>query len=454
MRVSLRLGLVLAIAAILAGTLLISAVLTYRHAVGKLDVEMKFTLAAVQRTIRVALEDISQSQGATSQVERLVHTFDQSRHVRVDLIGPDGSKIASSVPAEVTSSMPAWFLDIIAAAEETAEVIWPEPSGEMGRIIVTADPRNEASEVWSDIKLHLTSLALFCLLAVALLSILVGYALSPLSRLLEAFERIGTGRFGETVPLSGPSEVARLAQGFNRMSGLLREIDDKNARLNKQIEVLQEEERASLARDLHDEVGPLLFSIDVDATTIRNEAAKASLEKISERAGAIQQSVTEVKEQIRAILWQLRPAILLDLGLSNALDSLVTSLRSRHPAVTFNLEAPEYSWGEDIDATLLAVVREAVNNALRHGQPRTIDITIGSPDTHRIVAIVRNDGGALPPQSTPGSLGFTSMRERAALAGGDIEIASIDGGTCVEVRLTLPRTASDGPQTKSKHYQI
>ena len=78
MRVSLRLGLTLAIAAILFSTLLIGSVLNYWHADNKVDVEMRSTLAAVQRTVRVALQDIDGSPGERLQVERLIRTFDRA----------------------------------------------------------------------------------------------------------------------------------------------------------------------------------------------------------------------------------------------------------------------------------------------------------------------------------------------------------------------------------------
>ena len=123
------------------------------------------------------------------------------------------------------------------------------------------DPRNEGAEVWGDSRLHLMTILLFCLLTLGILSILLGYALSPLSRFLSAFERMGRGEVGEMLPVRGPTELQQLSAGFNRMSGLLAESQEKNRRLDEQLEAVQEEERASLARDLHDDVGAKLLSL-------------------------------------------------------------------------------------------------------------------------------------------------------------------------------------------------
>lgn len=438
MRVSLRLGLILAIAAILLSTLAVSALLTYRHAVNKLDVEMKSTLSAVQSTIRVALQDIAEPPGESRHVARLIRTYDESRHVRVELKSGDGRTLLASKLAPPSTGMPDWFFNFLAPHEETAIVQWPGQAAGGAHIVVTADPRNEAGEVWGDIKLHLSTLALFCLLTLALLSGLLSYALSPLGRLLQAFERIGSGRFGETIPVSGPKEMEQLAEGFNRMTGLLAEIEDKNRKLDQQLEAVQEEERANLARDLHDEVGPLLFSVDVDATTIRNIAEAGGQSRIAERAAAIQGSIALVKETVRTILWQLRPGLLLDLGLKNALENLFASLKSRHPEVTLKLDVTEHPLKPQIQIALLAIVREAVNNALKHGRPSHIEVVL-KVQGETVECAVRNDGERLADAGvSAGSLGVVSMRERARLAGGTLDITDTANGRGVEVKLSLP----------------
>jgi two-component system sensor histidine kinase UhpB len=309
---------------------------------------------------------------------------------------------------------------------------------------VTADPRNEVAEVWSDVRLHLTTILLFCLLTLAILSLLLGYALSPLSRFLDAFERTGRGAVGERLPVSGPLEIQSLANGFNRMSTLLAETQDRNRKLDSQLEAVQEEERASLARDLHDEVGPLLFSIDVDAMTIRDLAEKKNETKFAERAASIQSAVAQVKEQVRSILWQLRPGLVLDLGLANALENMLAPLRSRHADVRFVLDAPKRSWRPQIDIALLAIVREAVLNALKHGNPKQIMIRIGSPGGDTVEAVIANDGGTLLSNAATGSLGVISMQERTKLLGGQLMVADTDDKKGVEVRVSIPLNGPGG----------
>jgi two-component system sensor histidine kinase UhpB len=226
------------------------------------------------------------------------------------------------------------------------------------------------------------------------------------------------------------------------MSGLLAESQEKNRRLDEQLEAVQEEERASLARDLHDDVGPLLFSVDVDATTIRDIADKRGDAVVSERAASIQEAVAQVKEQVRSILWQLRPGVVLDLGLANAIENMLAPLRQRHTDVTFRLDMPKRSWRPQIDIALLAIVREAVLNALKHGKPTRIDIRIASDDGRTVEALIRNNGSSLGMESATGRLGVISMQERTHLLGGRLDVTNASDGHGVEVRVAIPL---DGP---------
>src|SRR5262249_20180513 len=137
-----------------------------------------------------------------------------------------------------------------------------------GAIILEADPTNEVGEVWAESRDAVLVLAGFAALSALLISIVVGRALRSLETLAAAFRRIGQGDYPSLLPVQGPRELARLANGFNAMSCRLAAVAAQNHRLNERLLTLQAEERADLARDLHDEIGPLLFAVDMTAATI------------------------------------------------------------------------------------------------------------------------------------------------------------------------------------------
>ncbi|MDX2308959.1 MAG: histidine kinase [Hyphomicrobium sp.] len=437
MRISLRLGLILAIAAILLGTLAMSAAFVYRHAKSKLEVEVENAIFAAKRSVDRALALQRGEPLSAADIRLIALSYDQRRHVSLAHFDKDGQELVRSHPAEPQSPAPDWFFHLISHSSRVIEV---PLSGEFAghRIAIFGEPRNEVSEVWSEVKLYLLMLTTFCIFTLAILSALVGYALSPLRRLIGAFERMGRGRFGEVIPETGAAEFARVTQGFNQMSTMLADIDGRNRQLDRQLETVQEEERQSLARDLHDDVGPLLFSIDVDASAIRDEAKKRGDKDTAERAASIVEIVAMAKEELRTMLWRLRPGVLLDLGLQNAVESLVSFWTRRHPEVAITVEIERKSWAPDVDVALLAIVREAVNNAFRHGKPRNISISIVTADDGSAVATVRNDGGKLHPTSKSGGMGVVGMRERAAILRGAVSIEDTDDGSGVVVRASLP----------------
>lgn len=199
------------------------------------------------------------------------------------------------------------------------------------------------------------------------------------------------------------------------------------------------EERARLARELHDETVQMLFSLslsaEVAAGLVRTDPAAAEAE-----IDRIQALAREAVGELRALVFDLRPAAL-------ATDGLVATVRTRldvvartHPvAVSLDVigDAP---LDPAVELTLFRIVQEALANAARHAAPNRIQVRIelGSG----VVAVsVTDDGVGFDPAS-PGirarRLGLTSMRERAEAVGGRLVIESAPGsGTTV--RAEVPR---------------
>src|SRR6185312_17570697 len=105
----------------------------------------------------------------------------------------------------------------------------------------------------------------------------------PIARLRAGFEALGGGDYAAQVAAKGPREIMALGEGFNRMTARLKILEDANRKLTGQMLAIQEEERAELARDLHDERGPFLFAMRLDAEAIESEARKAGQGVIATR---------------------------------------------------------------------------------------------------------------------------------------------------------------------------
>jgi signal transduction histidine kinase len=192
-----------------------------------------------------------------------------------------------------------------------------------------------------------------------------------------------------------------------------------------------EEERARLARELHDDVTQRLARLAIDAAQVeRSPSALAA----SETAGSLREGLVRLSEDIHALSYQLHPSTLEDLGLVAALKAECERF-AQQASVPVNVKlgeipepvAPETALG------LLRVTQEALRNVERHAKAHTVDVSLHQQDGGLQLA-VRDDGVGFDParqRATP-HLGLASMRERVQFLGGELDIDSAPGhGTTV-----------------------
>jgi two-component system sensor histidine kinase UhpB len=189
-------------------------------------------------------------------------------------------------------------------------------------------------------------------------------------------------------------------------------------------------------------VSPFLFSVDVDASSIRQmaESATADIEKpvLLARADAIREAVAHMKKHVKSILNRLRPAAHLELGLANAIETLVASWQLRNPDVAFNVEVTERGCGQKLDAVIHGIVREAISNAFKHAEPSRIDIWVTRDEDDDVRVVVQDDGGGLKSASLVSGFGLIAMRERVSALGGSVEIKNREDQAGVKVDVQLP----------------
>jgi two-component system sensor histidine kinase UhpB len=232
------------------------------------------------------------------------------------------------------------------------------------------------------------------------------------------------------------------------MAGRLAAMETRNRALEEQLLTLQEEERADLARDLHDEIGPYLFAVNVDAAMVGQLAQDRRLSEIPERLTSIQEAVAHMQSQVRDILGRLRPTRAVELGLNAAIDDMVAFWRARHGDITFEVHLLEDEGlvDEAQKETIYRVVQEGLNNAVRHGRPSRVDVDVSFVAGDEIVARISDNGVATmasPDQRRYDQSGFglIGMRERVTASGGSLSIDRGDssGGWTIVAR--LPSTA-------------
>jgi two-component system sensor histidine kinase UhpB len=416
---SLRTRVVIAIALVLLLGSVAGVGLAGWQAKAALRQEMAAALAGARQTVASAYEDLPRSDHPARDLRQLVATFNGNLHLDARLVDARGEAVFASHPSPAASA-PGWFRDLL--SEPLPDARMPAPVAGQGAIVLRVLFDNDVGALWREFVDLAGVLAGSWLLGSLAVWFAVGRALKPLSSYSNAFARIGAGDYAASVPESGPVELVRLGHGVNDMARGLMAMRRRNHALEEQLRTLQDEERADLARDLHDEIGPHLFAVNVDAATARRMIGAGDIDPALERLAAIQQGVAHMQGLVRDILGRLRPTELIDLGLAAAVDELAAFWRGRHPAIAFAIALPpDETIAPALRETIYRVIQEGLNNAVRHGRPTRVDVSVTLDDRPWVSVRIADDGA---PSGQPAGVGYglIGMRERVEAAGGVLTI--------------------------------
>jgi PAS domain S-box-containing protein len=222
---------------------------------------------------------------------------------------------------------------------------------------------------------------------------------------------------------------------LRRAKAALRASQDRYRELSSRLVDMQERERTVLARELHDQLGQSLVGVSLTLNAIQGELTPSSRERIPETLQVIEQML----EQVRTIAFELRPSALDDLGLVAALRGLAKRHGERTGVDTIFIAAPTPVPIPAVTETAcFRIVQEALTNVARHTRARHVEVRLAVRDDAFEIA-VHDDGHGFDTNARQIGLGLVGMRERATLAGGQLDIESTpDAGTTVCARFPFP----------------
>ena len=221
--------------------------------------------------------------------------------------------------------------------------------------------------------------------------------------------------------------------------------DAENARdlqrLSSQLLTAQEEERRTIARELHDEIGQLLTAIKVELAIAgrANDAPAASPRALDNARSIADTAVQTVRDMSRL----LHPAMLDDLGLAAAVDWYLKGFGNRHGIrIELLQEGMCDRLAPEIEATAYRIVQEALTNVARHAQARTCRVYLQRL-TNSLLVTIEDDGvgfdQGVVDASVPRGIGLVGIRERVALVRGSMRMETAPGkGTRLTVELPAP----------------
>lgn len=271
---------------------------------------------------------------------------------------------------------------------------------------------------------------------------LVSIALRPLRALIDAAEQVRGGALATRWSASriADRDLVRLGTTLN---GLLDELATERARLRElAAEVISagDRERERLARELHDSTAQRVAALVLHLGAVLNDG---SSERLRGRLAPAKQLADEVLDELRTLAHVMHPRALHDLGLPHALNTLARETSSVATPVETDVELPPARLPIAVESVLYRVAQEAVSNALRHGAPTRVRVTL-RVDGATATLVVEDDGRGFAtegPTRARDGVGLFTMRERVGLVEGALEITSRPGaGTRVRAAVPLGRT--------------
>jgi PAS domain S-box-containing protein len=249
----------------------------------------------------------------------------------------------------------------------------------------------------------------------------------------------GSASDGSATADSGSGDTVAISPSTRHAE--LRYSEEARVRLLRRLVVAQEEERRRIARDLHDHLGQQLTALRLKLESVQNAAADVP----SARAPLVQAAdlLTQIDRDIDFLSWELRPAALDEFGLTAVLDNYVKewSRYSQVPARFHADRVAEIHVPPEIESTLYRIVQEALNNVARHARARAVSVVLEKRGG-TMSLVIEDDGVGFDASTISNTMiGLVSMRERAAVVGGTLDIEpTAGGGTTVFARVPLALT--------------
>ncbi|MFO1102542.1 MAG: histidine kinase [Methylocystis sp.] len=432
-RLSLRLRLSLLLGAVLALGLALGVGLLVLHAGARVRAEADGATRLARELVEATLPRLEAAPDPQAEIARLLADVRRLRHINVTLAG-------ETTPAkDDVDRAPRWFARLVLP---NAAVMRIETGH--GAILISPNPADEIAEIWQEIVWLTIGGAGIAAAAFGLVSLAVSRTLRPVATLADGLQRLERGEHSLRVPADGSPEFVVIAERINALAATLQQLDEENRRLVRRMIHVQDEERKDIARDLHDEIGPFLFTVRAGVGALARRAAAPGAEpaRLAEDCARIDAQIAALQQVNRRILGRLRPAALEEMGLADALQALAQGWREANPgvAIALSLDGASGDLEEGIALTAYRIVQEGLANALRHSGAEEVEVSVARAKG-ALHIVVRDNGAGLDATRDPsssGGLGLRGMSERVGALGGALTLTNDpQGGARLAASLPL-----------------
>lgn len=394
------------------------------------------------RAVAVALNSaLLSSDNPRKTLDSFVRMLDATSDIQFRPVDA-GSAPFTPRPLQGSHGPPKWFVDLLTIPDLHIAFPVTIEGQRVGELTFSPDLSAALFETWvgflalSGIVVALTGLTGI------IAYVFVGSALRPLQDLAEGLTQMRRGDYAMPIPVAGPPEIRQSCEEANALATTLAQLSQDNRDLLHRLVSLQDDERRDLARELHDELGPLLFSIR--AGTIALSEAVPPVGNLGKPVQEVMRSVEALQQTNRRILDRLRPLYIEELGLQASVQTLLQNFRRQAPHIglTAAIDPDLNAIDGPLAQTVYRLIQEALTNVLRHAGANNVHVQAGMAGA--VLAIeIADDGGGFPEGNVFGR-GLTGMHERVRALSGSLSLLRADERTYVRCRLPV-ETIRDPP---------
>ncbi len=442
MSLRLKINLIFSVLTILIFSVLISVELAATRASVREEMEASGRIAAqlLGRIGDYYGDDLTELAG-------FLQTTGRVRANDIRLYDGSGALLYESPPSlyKAGRDAPAWYAALI-RPPKIEQVIRLQQA----HLVVSTNPTRAILDGWDNLRDIVLAQITLLALADLLIFWLVGRWIAPLERIERGLSEIEQGDHHVRLPPLPGKEAGQMGRAFNRMAQAVEDniqvrqaSAEAQARLDAQRDFTQllhariEEERAALARELHDELGQSLTAIRSIAKSMMQHPNMAG-GPLERHAQMLFDTAGMTSDAMRRMIPRLRPIQLEGMGLVDAVRDLLTETQQNHPEVKFDLSVdgglPPLEDAMELSA--YRIVQEAVTNVVRHAQATRAQVSLRVDGPVLEILIADNGKGAIRLQRE-GHYGVRGMQERAAAHDGEVTFGTAAGGG-LAVRVRLP----------------
>jgi two-component system, NarL family, sensor histidine kinase UhpB len=412
-------------------------------------VEMTASMRLADLLVEDAVHLARQELPAEQFLASLPAQLQSMRHVRFVVSDAAGSPIAATSLGRAAAAAPHWFTALVAPPVETRDVAVTADGLRIGHVEIIGEPADEIAEVWDNAVAMGAVAVVLNIVMIGLLYILFGRVLDPLTVLANGLSDLEHQTYSVRLAQPQAHELSAIAEHFNTLALALETLRGENLRLNRRLITAQDDERRRTALELHDEVGPCLFGLKANASSIASAAknlphqARAS---IAERLRDILGIIEHLQAINRSMLDRLRPMALGHVPLKDMLGQLVNERAREHPQITFSIAADDLprGYGDSVDLTIYRCIQESLTNAIRHAEAKHVAVIFDPLDNGASLALTVIDDGRGMNRPMPAGFGSRGMKERVEGLGGRYSVDSAPGrGTSVRITIPLAEAAAE-----------